>query len=101
MWFAEPRGASARKRDKNEGDRRCGMKVWRRSALVAMALAGATILSNPKAASADDDPAVISADGEFVKAAAKSDPAALGKLLDADFVWIAADGKLKNRAQVL
>jgi hypothetical protein len=47
------------------------------------------------------NPAVLAADRDFTQAAAKSDTAALGKLLDADFVWIDASGKKANRAQVL
>lgn len=52
-------------------------------------------------AAAADDPAMLAADQSFVQAAAKSDAAALGKLLDSDFVWIDASGRVEKRAQVL
>src|SRR5437879_5703723 len=94
-----------RKRDKNEDDRRCAMKVLRKKVLAAAALSAAMILfmlgPGARPAAAADDPAVLAADRDFVQAAAKSDAAALGKLLDTDFVWIDASGKKANRAQVL
>jgi len=59
-------------------------------------LAGAA----PRAAAADD-PAVLAADWDFAQAAAKSDSAALGKLLDNDFVWIDMNGKVSDLTRVL
>jgi len=50
---------------------------------------------------AAQEPAALQADREFVQAAAKSDSAALGKLLDQDFTWTDADGKTISRANVL
>jgi hypothetical protein len=41
------------------------------------------------------------ADRAFIKVVGHGDKAALGKLLDPDFVWIAATGKLETKAQVL
>src|SRR6266478_2670314 len=94
-----------RKRDKNEDDRRCAMKVLRKKVLAAAALSAAMILfmlgPGARPAAAADDPAVLAADRDFVQAAAKSDAAALGKLLDTDFQWIRANGKVESRAQVL
>src|SRR6266566_2912876 len=90
-----------RKRDKNEDDRRCAMKVLRKKVLAAAALSAAMLFSAARPAAAADDPAVLAADRDFVQAAAKSDAAALGKLLDTDFVWIDASGTKANRAQVL
>jgi uncharacterized protein DUF4440 len=72
-----------------------------RSLLVAAALAAAMLCPGARPAAAADDPAVVKADQDFVAAATKSDSAALGKLLDADFVWIDAKGKTANRAQLL
>lgn len=77
------------------------MKVVRRNVLVTAALSAAMLLSIGRRAAAADDPAVLAADRDFTEAAAKSDKAALGKLLDADFVWIDASGKTANRAKLL
>ncbi len=41
------------------------------------------------------------ADAAFAQAVAKSDKSGLNQLLDADFSWITADGKVLTRAQVL
>ena len=81
------------------------MKALRRNLLAAAALSAAMIFSilgwGARPSAAADDPAVSAADRDFVQAAAKSDTAALGKLLDADFVWIDAKGNVESRAQVL
>lgn len=77
------------------------MKVPSRNVLVTAALSAAMLLSTGRPAAAADDPAVLAADRDFTEAAAKSDKAALGKLLDADFVWIEASGKTADRAKVL
>src|SRR5690348_8389070 len=77
------------------------MKVVRRNVLAAAALTAAMLLSVGRPAAAADDPGVLAADRDFVQAVAKSDSAALGKLLDADFVWIDASGKTADRAKVL
>lgn len=77
------------------------MKTLRRNFLVAVTLSAAMLFSAARPVAAADDPAVLAADRDFVQAAAKSDGAALGKLLDADFVWIDANGKNEKRTQVL
>ena len=89
------------------------MKVLRKKVLAAAALSAAMLFSivgfsaRPAAEQAgtanaiSPNPAVLAADRDFTQAAAKSDAAALGKLLDTDFVWIDASGKKANRAQVL
>jgi Domain of unknown function (DUF4440) len=77
------------------------MKILRRNLLAVAALSAATLLTAARPAAAADDPAVLAADQTFVQAAAKSDAAALGKVLDPDFVWIDANGKVEKRAQVL
>ncbi len=77
------------------------MQVLQRNALAAAALACAMLFSTGRPAAAADDPTVLAADGDFARAAAKSDRVALGKLLDADFQWIDANGKTDGRAQVL
>jgi hypothetical protein len=53
------------------------------------------------AAAGGGDPANSAADQDFAKAVAKSDKTALGKMLDADFLWIDVNGKTLTRAQVL
>src|SRR5579862_2779534 len=47
------------------------------------------------------DPAVMQADRAFVQAAAKSDAAALGKMLDEGFTWTDVDGKTTAGEEVL
>ena len=76
------------------------MKILRGNFLAAAALAAAMFCSGARPALAADDPAVLKADQDFVAAAAKSDAAALGKLLDTDFLWIDANGKTATRAQL-
>jgi hypothetical protein len=51
-------------------------------------------------AAAAGDPA-LQADHEFVRAASQRDAAAVGKLLDNDFSWTDAQGRVLARAQVL
>src|SRR5260370_42344866 len=57
--------------------------------------------SNRKTVAADGDSAVIQADREFVRAAAKGDVAAIGKILDAEFTWTDVEGKTLTREEVL
>jgi hypothetical protein len=47
------------------------------------------------------DPDMVQADAAFAAAIAKPDKAALGKLLDADFTWTSAAGKVQTKAEVL
>jgi hypothetical protein len=81
------------------------MRLLRTDLLVSVALTSAMLLaifgSAAKPAAAADDPAALAADRDFVQAAAKSDAAALGKLLDADFVWIDANGEMAKRTEVI
>jgi hypothetical protein len=77
------------------------MKILRKNVLAIAALSAAMFFAGVRVAGAADDPAMLAADQNFVQAAAKSDAAALGKLLDSDFVWIDASGKVEKRAQVL
>ena len=68
-------------------------------ALAALAALMPLIAAQPAAAA--DDPAALAADWDFAQAAAKADSAALGRVLDADFIWIDARGKTANLTQVL
>jgi hypothetical protein len=77
------------------------MKILRRNVLAMAALSAAMFFAGVRLAGAADDPAMLAADQNFVQATAKSDAAALGKLLDSDFVWIDASGRVEKRAQVL
>lgn len=77
------------------------MRVLRMNVLATVALLGAMLFPAAKPAAADEDPAVRAADRDFAAAVSKSEKPALGNLLDADFVWIEANGKVKDRAQVL
>src|SRR5581483_3528944 len=85
-------------------------KVWRQeermkalyaTLLGAGALCAALAIAIPTRTMAQDDPALQAADHDFAAAVSKSDKAALDKLLDTDFVWIEANGKLQDHAQVL
>lgn len=66
---------------------------------MVLVLAGATLLaacggSTPQATQvAQVDPAADAAEKAFLDATVKGDAAALGNLLDANFVWISANGK--------
>jgi hypothetical protein len=77
------------------------MNVLRTNVLTVLALSGAMLLAAARPAAPADDPAVLAADQNFVKAMTTSDAAALGKLLDADFQWISANGKIETRKLVL
>ena len=77
------------------------MKLLCANLLATGALCAAMVVAVPNNAMAQDDPAVQAADRDFAAALSKSDKAALGNLLDADFVWIEANGKLEDRVQVL
>jgi hypothetical protein len=77
------------------------MMALHRNGLAVATLCTAMLLAAARPVAAVDDPAVLAADQDFVQAAAKSDAAALGKLLDTDFVWLDANGKLEKRVQVL
>jgi hypothetical protein len=77
------------------------MKTVHRNALAVAALSAAMLLSAARPAAAADDPSLLAADQNFAQAVAKPDAAALGKLLDSDFVWIDANGRVEKRAQVL
>src|ERR1700758_800172 len=77
------------------------MKAHHRNVLAVAVLSAAMPLTAARPEAGADHPAVLAADQNFVQATAKSDGAALGKLLDSDFVWIDASGRLKRRAQVL
>jgi hypothetical protein len=77
------------------------MMTLHRNGLAEATLCTAMLLAAARPVAAVDDPAVLAADQDFVQAAAKSDAAALGKLLDTDFVWLDANGKLEKRVQVL
>jgi len=50
---------------------------------------------------ASEDPAALQADREFVRAAAKGDQEAVGKLLDAEFTWIDSQGKTYTKSEAL
>jgi hypothetical protein len=81
------------------------MRFLHSKMLAAVALVCALILAvagaAPRAAAATDDPAALAADWDFAQAAAKPDSAALGKLLDQDFVWIDMNGKVSDLTRVL
>ncbi len=53
------------------------------------------------ARAAQDEAAMLEADGAFVQTVAAADKSALEKLLDADFTWTGFDGKIRTKAEVL
>jgi hypothetical protein len=59
------------------------------------------LLAGTAAALLGQDAAMTEADTAFVRAVIKADRPAVNKLLDADFSWITAEGKVLTRAQVL
>jgi hypothetical protein len=67
------------------------------------AVRGSSAAATPvsAAAPADNDAAVAQADQAFVAAVGSGNKAALGKLLDAQFLWTDVDGKTLPRAAVL
>ena len=77
------------------------MRFVKKDVLAAAVLCASIFLPVAKPAVAADDPAVLAADWDFAQAAGKADSAALGKLLDNDFVWIDSRGKVSNLTQVL
>jgi uncharacterized protein DUF4440 len=76
------------------------MRCWRNSSVVVI-LCAALLPVAIWSAAGGGDPANSAADREFAQAVAKADKAALGKLLDGDFMWIDANGKTLHRAEVL
>jgi hypothetical protein len=59
------------------------------------------VVSNDPVSAASDDQEVLETDHDFVQAAANADKATVAKLLDADFTWTDADGRSRERTQVL
>ncbi len=72
-----------------------------RTIFVKSFVAGAILCGLSAADAAQSDPAVLKADQQFVQAAAKSDSAALAKLLDKEFTWSDANGLTLSVAAVL
>lgn len=69
-----------------------------------LGIACAGILALPAcrpAAAAENDPAVLQPDKAFVQALAKHDQAAVGKVLDKDFMWTDAQGETITKDKVL
>jgi ketosteroid isomerase-like protein len=80
------------------------MKCFAKYALsMVIALSGAAIATalSQLAVAAAEDPAALQEDREFVRAAAKGDKEAVGKLLDADFTWTDAQGKTYTKSETL
>lgn len=76
------------------------MNILCRKVLAVAALSAAMLLAAAKPAAAED-PAVLTADRDLMIAITKSDSSALGKLLDANFQWISANGTTESRKLVL
>jgi hypothetical protein len=54
-----------------------------------------------RVAAADADRTFLQSDHEFVQAAATGNKATVGRLVDADFTWTDAEGKIQTRTEVL
>src|SRR5690348_2186216 len=74
-------------------------RLVRIAVLMSVAWAMAAFLPGP--AFAEETKAVVDADHAFVQALGKSDKAAAGKLLDADFTWTNTQGKTVSRSAAL
>lgn len=68
---------------------------------VLMSVAWVIAAFAPGSAFAEETKAVLDADHAFVQALGKSDKAAAGKLLDADFTWTNTEGKTVGRSAAL
>src|SRR5258708_913177 len=79
------------------------MRCFAKYALpMVIALGGAVIAPRlNQVAAAGEDPAALQADREFVRAAAKGDQEAVGKLLDAEFTWTDSQGKMYTKSEAL
>ena len=79
------------------------MRAQTARALISAFLSAALLLafSSHNAAAADSDAAVMQADRSFVQAVGKGDAAAIGKMLDAEFIWTDAEGKTLTAEEVL
>jgi hypothetical protein len=71
------------------------MNADRKEMRAIILLAGAAVVA------AGQDAQMVRADTDFARAVAMGDKAALEKLLDADFSWTTAQGKVQTRSQVL
>jgi hypothetical protein len=79
------------------------MRCFAKYALAMVIGVGGTLVAtslNQLGAAAEEQGA-LQADREFVRAAAKGDKEAVGKLLDADFTWTDAQGKTYTRGEAL
>ena len=74
-------------------------RLVRIAVLMSVAWGIAAFLPGP--AFAEETKAVVDADHAFVQALGKSDKAAAGKLLDADFTWTNTQGKTVSRSAAL
>jgi hypothetical protein len=80
------------------------MKYFLTRVLIVAVVYGGVLASGPMgrvAAGDEAEQAALQADQSLVSALGKPDKTETGKLLDADFVWTDADGKSRNRAEVL
>ncbi|HEY6935500.1 MAG TPA: nuclear transport factor 2 family protein [Terriglobales bacterium] len=68
---------------------------------VLMSVAWALVAFVPGLAFAEENKAVVDADHAFVQALGKSDKAAAGNLLDADFTWTNTQGKTVGKSAAL
>ena len=75
-------------------------RLVRIAVLMSVAWAMAAVGSS-QAFAAESTQAVVDADHAFVQALGKSDKAAAGKLLDADFTWTNTEGKTVGRSAAL
>ncbi|HVB56006.1 MAG TPA: nuclear transport factor 2 family protein [Candidatus Acidoferrales bacterium] len=73
-----------------------------RTLMIGVVCSGITVVlvSWPISATSEDHPA-IQADRAFVQDVAKADTTAVGRFLDADFIWTDANGKPLTRSQAL
>src|ERR1700704_3024045 len=75
--------------------------MMRGFARLVLAMATAIAPTIGQVAVADEDQAALQADLDFAQAVAKSDKAAVDKLLDNDFTWTDSEGNSFKRSEVL
>src|ERR1035437_2724156 len=74
----------------------------RNSVIIGIVCLGIAALSESRPVfAAGEEQAVLTADAAFLQAIAKGDKAAVGKLLEPEFLWVDTNSNQWNRAQVL
>jgi hypothetical protein len=76
-------------------------KTWRTAGPGALCCAFAIVMLAGQARAASEEQAILDADHQFSRAAAKGDKAAAAGMLDAEFTWTDANGMTVPRAEAM